>query len=315
MTVRLDPTDSSFRKMFRTFKPYRELTPARYDARKSIWTPTPGHAQLSSHQKQLSCITFNVWFGEYFFAERCAEVLRIIEESDSDIVALQEVTPPFLDALLANPCIQQRYFISDSTGRSLNAYGEILLSRFPLKELRFYPLRSAMGRKLLTGNIQLNEYSIAIATVHLESHRISAPVRTKQLANIFPWLEAEKNAILMGDFNFCATTDENSQIPNEYADPWSLLRPNSPGFTEDTAINTMRLLVKNEHKQVRFDRILLKSLRSQWHPISIELLGTTSLDLPTAGVFPSDHFGLRATFRWRPGNTNTQSDALRFDSV
>jgi len=62
---------------------------------------------------------------------------------------------------------------------------------------------------------------------------------------------------------------------------------------EDTDVNIMRYEVRKERKQVRFDRILIKS--SQWKPVYIELLGNTPI-AGTDNVFPSDHFGLFAKF-------------------
>jgi hypothetical protein len=52
----------------------------------------------------------------------------------------------------------------------------------------------------------------------------------------------------------------------------------------------MRYLMKGKHKQVRFDRVLLKS--TNWIPSSIDMLGTEPMSPDQPDVFPSDHFGL-----------------------
>jgi tyrosyl-DNA phosphodiesterase 2 len=108
------------------------------------------------------------------------------------------------------------------------------------------------------------------------------------------------NVVLMGDFNFCASwQNENDRIDPAYHDVWELLRGNEPGYTEDTTINQMRYLIKGKHKQVRFDRILSKGFtrESGWAATAIELLGTEAITPELPFVFPSDHFGLLASFR------------------
>jgi hypothetical protein len=66
----------------------------------------------------------------------------------------------------------------------------------------------------------------------------------------------------------------------------------------------MRYNQKMKHKQVRFDRIFLFQSPSSsvshisLEPQSIQLVGTKPIDSETKEeVWPSDHFGLFATFR------------------
>ena len=62
------------------------------------------------------------------------------------------------------------------------------------------------------------------------------------------------------------------------------------GFTEDTSINLMRFDMKNKHRHVRFDRVLLKG--PHWTAADIELLGKKPISADLPRVFPSDHFGV-----------------------
>ena len=84
---------------------------------------------------------------------------------------------------------------------------------------------------------------------------------------------------------------ENGRIPPPYRDVWPALRPGEDGFTEDTSINHMRFDMKNKHRHVRFDRILVKG--PAWTPASVDLLGTEPVSSALPRVFPSDHFGVR----------------------
>ena len=127
-------------------------------------------------------------------------------------------------------------------------------------------------------------------------------MRGAQLAQIFPILDEATHALLMGDFNFCASwPEENARLPTSYTDLWPALNPHDPGYTEDTAINRMRLARAGKAKQVRFDRVLLRSQPPGWTPTAICLLGTTALGDAEPAVFPSDHFGLAAALQWQNG--------------
>ena len=144
----------------------------------------------------------------------------------------------------------------------------------------------------------VNGAPLHIATTHLESRKPSAEIRGKQLNVIFESLRSIPNVVIMGDFNFCASwTEENDRIDPAYHDVWKVLRAGEPGYTEDTAINQMLYLNKGKHKQVRFDRVFLKSSSqsvpgSHWAEKSIDLLGAEPISGDMPEVFPSDHFGL-----------------------
>ena len=104
------------------------------------------------------------------------------------------------------------------------------------------------------------------------------------------------DAVVLGDFNM--RDRENGRITAPYTDLWPALRPGEHGYTEDTSINLMRYDMKDKHRHVRFDRILLKG--TAWSASDIELLGTEPLSAQLPRIFPSDHFGLRCTLTSRP---------------
>lgn len=124
--------------------------------------------------------------------------------------------------------------------------------------------------------------------------------RAEQLEAIFPVLAAAgPDAVLVGDFNFCSSwAAENANLDPEFVDLWPALRGRAPGYTEDTGVNVMLRNVKSKAKNVRFDRVLLRSAGGDWRPRSIELLGTTPIAVESPDVFPSDHFGLAAVIEY-----------------
>jgi tyrosyl-DNA phosphodiesterase 2 len=256
---------------------------------------------------ELTFVTYNVWFGKYYFKERCEALLKIVRDCDADVIGLQEVTPNFLKIVLKQEWVRDRYYISDATGVTVQGYGVLLLSRIPIRRMFLHNLPTLMSRKLLVAELCVNEQTFNVATVHLESMKQSAPLRAEQLAEIFPLLSNSEHSVLMGDFNFCSSwTSENTNIDSSYQDLWAVLRSGEPGYTEDTDINLMRLHLTGKEKQVRFDRILLRSFSSLWQPQSIKRLGIEPISQKYRyrKVFPSDHFGLVGSIVWQPNIEN-----------
>ncbi|HEU4328226.1 MAG TPA: endonuclease/exonuclease/phosphatase family protein [Roseiflexaceae bacterium] len=273
------------------------LEPSRFNRLIAEWEPAPP-AQLGQAAR-LTCVTFNVWFGEFYEEERAEALLDLLERCDADVIALQEVTLRLLRRILARPWVRAGYVVSDAIGATVQPYGVLLLTRATPRRLALHRLPSLRGRHLLVAELDLNGQTTAVATVHLESGRASAGLRGAQLAAIFPALDSAPQALLMGDFNFCASWQaENDRLDPVYRDVWPALHGDAPGYTEDTAINLMRLQQKGEPKQVRFDRVLVRPSSPGWRPATIELLGTTPIAPELPHVFPSDHFGLRAAFEW-----------------
>jgi tyrosyl-DNA phosphodiesterase 2 len=273
--------------------------PGKFDPQTGSWCAYPENGTVAN-LAELTLVTFNVWFDDYYALERCEALLELVRQCDADIICLQEVKTRYLNFILQQPWVQQDYWVSDFTGRTIQPYGVLLLSRLPITQLRLQRLPSMMARKLLVASLKLNGQTVDIATVHLESMKAFAPSRKRQLSLIFPALAKAQHTMLMGDFNFCArqSTEENARIDPDYQDMWAALEGDAPGYTEDTDINLMRLEKTQKHKQVRFDRMLVRSSTPGWRPVSIELLGTEPISPKLPNVFPSDHFGLRGTLKW-----------------
>lgn len=274
----------------------KRLKAGRFDPKSGQWAYA--ESAEPSHLTTLTCATFNVWFGEHYFEERFKAILQLFEQQYPDVLALQEVTPPFLAGLRTSQWIRSRYYISDFFGSTLNSYGVVLLSRFPIESLEMHALPTRMERSLLVARIPVNNTHLTIGTVHLESLIESEEWRGRQLQQIFKTFQRERDVIFMGDFNFCSTwSEEQKRLPPDYVDVWPALRT-EPGWTEDPDVNLM-LARYSEKGVVRFDRILVRSGRPGWVPSSIELLGTSPIAADLPEVFPSDHFGLLARFQWQ----------------
>lgn len=216
------------------------------------------------------------------------------------------MTIPVLSELINQKFVQDNYFLSDIDGRTFRGwYGVILLISNKLcvdQLIRVDFPRSAMERCLILVDILLSpDQLLRIGTVHLES-LASGPQRSEQLTickTIFQ-RRSPATSILMGDFNFPDTTDENQyqfSLLENWIDVWNhLIDPNQYRLTFDTETNLMAKRSNHGDDQSRYDRIILQS--STVKPTQIEIIGKQLIghwnDLP---VFISDHFGLTARFQ------------------
>lgn len=238
----------------------------------------------------LRVATFNVWFDSYESERRREAVLEILEREDPDVIALEEVTQPFLDALLATRWIRQHYAVSRVTLDPTVRYDVVMLSRLPVVRFQAHTLTSEMGRKLHAVELKTTSGTVTVAGIHLESMRQMTPTRLTQIDECLPVLCQASTAIWLGDFNAAPASEEDVRIRQAFLDAWEELLE-EPGYTRDTSQNAMLARVKDDRHQ-RIDRIFFKS--ETFVPRSIRMLGTQPIEGTEGQVFPSDHFGLIA---------------------
>ncbi len=126
-------------------------------------------------------------------------------------------------------------------------YRTSIFSRFPPTkawDLRFPSTR--LGRSLLVIEVPLNNHSVAIGTVHLESYGQDVEQRKQQLVDCQTYLIDSKTAeydtcFLMGDFNFASDDERKDRLSElKFKDTWQTLRPNESGNSVDPERNIMR---------------------------------------------------------------------------
>ncbi len=252
------------------------------------WEQRAAPEPASQDLQQFSLLTLNVWFDDYAFDIRRKATLDLIETARPDFVLLQEVTQPFLDGLLAAEYVQQSFCVSRVGLPEGQRYDALVLSRATVRAVWSHPLTSVMGRNVCA--IELGgRVPLVVAGVHLESGRNQAKERLVQIEESKAVFAPHPNVIWAGDFNSDAGSEEDLQIQSQgFVDAWPALR-HEPGLTRDSARNRMIALL-GETKATRLDRIYSKGA---FKPTQIELVGT---EPAAADVFPSDHFGLCASF-------------------
>ena len=272
--------------------------------------------------KQLRLLTFNILATPIYPKLRSSAVLRILEQSSADIIALQEVDSWMLAALADQPWVKRGYHLSRKDGQIFNPGGQLILSRHPIAKSEAAILVGRQRRTVLVAHIEVKGTTLAVATSHMESFLPDGPVRARQLKSIFAMLRPAAEAVLMGDLNFGdGEQPETGQLDASYLDLWTVLHPGKPGFTWNNAENPMaRIGAFVGEPSRRLDRILLRTKR--WRPISMSIIGNRSagrrrlkrfdramIEMPDRAsavvgepmieVFPSDHYGLRATLELR----------------
>ncbi|RKH04027.1 poly(A) polymerase [Corallococcus carmarthensis] len=285
----------------------------RYDARSGSWTEAsrdPGQALPAA--ATLTVATFNVLFDLYdaellATERRTPAALALLRETDADVIALQEVTPTFLKALLAAPWVREHYWLSDGPGANTVAtYGQVLLSRVPLASV--WQRVFSRDKRIITAELRLAEGTLWVATPHLTSDRDAsgASARAVQVEALLEWARVlgstsdtePADLVLAGDFNFGDGAPETESFARAgFVDAWSSLRPSEAGETFNPRLNTLAAITTVSGTLRRLDRVLVASPSGRLAPTSVDLFGETPLAGPPAPsgqpLFASDHFGLR----------------------
>ncbi len=218
----------------------------------------------------LRIITQNLWFDSHQREARMQAHANHWQATQPDIIAVQEATLACLRPLL--PMISN--FHSTATiDSSAQWQGVVVFSKQKPEQVEMLPLPGEMGRRLLRVRWQ----SLEMGVVHLESTASAGPTRATQLLTVAEHLKGP-HSLLLGDFNFCSTSPENANLPQDFVDLWPALHPHRPGWTLDSQTNPLL----RGSKQARYDRMLLRS--QQWRCRNIELSQSNG----------SDHFGLMA---------------------
>ena len=272
----------------------RQLTPRRRDVAVTSFDAVAGQwryadASGTDDRDELTVTTFNIWNDPHFAAERHRAIVELMSKHGPDIMVFQEVTPDALEILLSHPWVREHCFCAAVTDHGVSNYGMLLLSRLALRCVGYTRLPSRMSRGFLQAEVIIGGIRTVVCSLHLDSGKASARLRSRQLRRVYRALRSVDDAVVLGDFNM--RDAENSQIAAPFVDVWPALRPHEAGFTEDTSINLMRLDSRNKHRHVRFDRVLMKG--PAWTAASVDLLGTEPLSDALPRIFPSDHFGVR----------------------
>ena len=299
--------------------PFTPLPSYRYDSSASAWVEAPPLSTSSPKAlpapAELTLASLNVLFDLYGpelldTPRRTRAALSLLRSIDADILTLQEITPPFLSALLGTPWVREHFFLSEGpAATTVTPYGQVILSRFPFASMS----QSVFSRdkRIIAGEIALRTGPLWVATLHLTSNvdPTGGSARAAQIQSLLHQMQALEaregevpDFLLTGDFNFGDDAPEAQRFADAgFVDVWTALRPGEPGYTYDPARNAVASLTTNLGHSQRFDHVMMRSPRGRLTPHQVSLFGEEPISggpAPGGGpLFVSDHFGLSCTLK------------------
>lgn len=297
--------------------PFTPMPFYRFDPKSSAWVeaspPPVSPPEALPALTELTVASFNVLFDLYEpelldTGRRTPAAISLLRSIDADIIALQEVTPSFLHALLDTPWIREHFFLSDGpAATTVTPYGVVLLSRFPFASLE----QSIFSRdkRTIAGEVALRGGPLWVATLHLTSNKDphSSTTRAAQIRTVLHQAQALEargseapDLLILGDFNFGDGAPEEQAFEEAgFSDAWKVLRPGEPGYTYDPARNGLAAQTTSAGQSQRFDHLMIRSASGRLKPRETSLFGEEPLSgrpAPGGGpLFVSDHFGLSCT--------------------
>ena len=237
----------------------------------------------------ISLFTYNVWFEDFEFDERSTYIINMITTYLPTFLCLQEVTFNFLQKILKNTIFREKYYIS---GNHIKGYGLLMASIYPVSFFE-YPLSTSMKRTFICAKYKFNDQNVIIGGVHLESG-MNKEKRSDQLEMIFKILNKEDISILMGDFNF-DNTEENNNIHQNFIDLW-------PFLNNESSVGGHTMKIKKGLNPWRPDKILMNKNKI-FNASKIKMLGKDPLpkfkdfndeEVGNFIITPSDHYAILA---------------------
>ncbi len=152
--------------------------------------------------------------------ERARALLAEAQAQGADILALQEVSAPFMAALGADNAWAAYYRSTSDPGEPPG--GLLVLSRYPLTKVAYRPLPSPSGRQVLFVTLDLGGHPLVVVNAHLESPLAAMSARRAQLDFITARLPHTAPWLWMGDFNCGAGNPEAADLA-PWTDAWARL--------------------------------------------------------------------------------------------
>jgi len=125
------------------------------------------------YKKNLSVMSYNIWFSEYERNERLKSLIHIINKENPDVLCLQEVLPGEYEKLKSK--LNYNYYFPDSIDEG--KYGCVIFSKYGIMKSKIIKIPSKMDRNLLISLLSVNFKcddieqfeKIVIANTHFES--------------------------------------------------------------------------------------------------------------------------------------------------
>lgn len=260
----------------------------------------------------LKVLTINIWNRQGPWPQRRLLLRSGIERLAPDVVGLQEVIHADVDsqAQLLSAGLGYRFAFGEAIPRGDgSAYGNAVLSKFPIERERVFPLPGAdqdEPRSVLSVEVITPDGRVPVLVTHLAYRLEHGFVRERQAQALADILDKEVPrggdylpAILMGDFNASPDTTEIRFLLGLHA-----LEGRSccladcygetgepPGYTFDGRHNAFAAPWHERPRRIDYILVRGPELNGRGKPMASQVVFTEVVD----GITASDHYGVFAT--------------------
>lgn len=272
----------------------------------------PEENEPTGDEYELSILTFNTWGLPHPVTSYLGKRVELITESirEYDIVNLQETFSRYTSAIATDSGFPN-YVRYDN--RSLLSFGSGLtsLSKHPIIEYDYKEFSSCLSfdcwanKGILFTRIQLPGVGpIDVYNTHYQASQYGSEfvdIRLSDNQDLYEFYQKHNEGyltIISGDFNFLETSEEYKNFVSKFSpvDTFRQINPDLPGFTYDDKAND---LIQDSSVRGRIDYIffLPPTVDTNYtvELVDSNIVFTEKLD----GVFPSDHFGVVTTLKFR----------------
>ncbi|MDX3076244.1 poly(A) polymerase [Streptomyces sp. MI02-7b] len=297
---RIDATDAGRVREPRLLRApfFTARTPHAWDPATG-WRPGGTAAGGAAGGAEVRVLTWNTLWDRYDghlvdTARRRPLLLRVLERSGADVIALQEVEPRLLAMITAEPWVREHYVLGAAPdgpeAHDVAEHGLLLMSRLPVRESAVHALGPHKAVAAIT--VETARGPLVVAATHLTSDHSEdgAARRDGELARLAEGLAGvdTPGLVVLGDFNDGGVTPARAL---GLRDAWTDVHGASDATpTFDPAANPLAAVASLTGRASRLDRVLLRDAGG-FRATAARLRG----DAPAPeGLFASDHYAVEA---------------------
>lgn len=256
---------------------------------------------------------------------RIPALISLLKNLDVDIISLQEVTPSILKVLLEETWVRKSFYVTDcieNNASTVNPYGQIILSRFPIIDVKIYGF--SIHKKIIAATISLFGVKTLVFSIHLtygDNPEKGQRKRLEEMSVIKELSQTVDDSIITGDWNCVASNeliDMKTHYTMEQITPYNF-STNPPSdfqdildffenenyfdkvtFNPEENPTAKKTLLHQSSISRRIDRICIKSKNYQpriWLRTGMYPCGCNDdIFNPSKILYPSDHYGILSIF-------------------
>jgi endonuclease/exonuclease/phosphatase family metal-dependent hydrolase len=238
-----------------------------------------------------------------FLAERVEIIIDELQKLDPDIILLQEVpwtikTGNVADYIATQLAMNHVYFRANGNRWAIGfEEGEAILSRFPLKNVRFrelYPKAGLFENRVVLHVISTTSIGeIGIYVTHLTNGDEIVNLKQSESLAKFVILDNIAFAIIAGDFNAKPGSTQIQAISSIWVDTFLQVEHENDGFT---CCND-NLYQRHSNPNKRIDYLFYSSSGVEPYVESSKQVFSQSFRVDDGWLWASDHLGLEVVFK------------------